>query len=239
MTRIFVSLLLVITTSCVSVVTDPRPIALPTVVLHSDATVQSAVAGAAIREGSPRVALVLGPAEGEWYDAVAAAAGLRGASGPGWLGPDLGVAFLGLDAVGDTTIEITYDGGRFTLQDALYDLGDRRWLDLLALRVETPQQARPLLLALADYVATDVEPDAAVVIAVAVPSGEVGDSVAHMLTPMYRGAPLCGADAGAVEAAGVRLFFGPEARIFCRSAAAEATAAGHRVRAELVLGRRR
>jgi hypothetical protein len=242
MNRLFGSLpvlFLLLGVACSPTMGEPRHLSLPTVALLAGADVPAAAAGAAVREGSPRIALVFGPADTAWYDAVAAAAGLQAVSGPGMVGPDLGVAFLGMEAVGDTTLEITYDGGRFTLHDALYDLGQRRFLDLLAFRVETPAAVRPVILALTRYIATDVEPGAAVVMAVAVPSPEVGDSVARMLTPMYRGAPLCGAPAAAVAASGVRLFFGPDARIYCRAASAAATAGGERIRAELVVGRRR
>jgi hypothetical protein len=239
MNRLFVSLVVLMSAACSPTMGEPRHLSLPTVALRADADVTPAAAAAALREANPRIALVFGPADADWYAAVAAASGLAAMSGPGMIGPDLGVAFLGLEAVGDTTIEITYEGGSFTLHDALYDLGRRRWLDLLSFRVETAAEARPAVLALAAYVASDVEPGAAVVLAVAVPSAEVGDSVARLLTPMYRGAPLCGAAADVVAGSGVRLFFGPEARIYCRDASAAVTTGGDRVRAELVAGRRR
>jgi hypothetical protein len=239
MNRLFVSLLVLMVTACSPTMGEPRHLGLATVALRAGADVPPEAAAAALREGNPRIALVMAPADTAWFAAVAAAARLEPVSGPGMMAPDLGVAFLGMEAVGDTTLEITYEGGSFILHDALYDLGQRRWLDLLSFRVDTPAEARPLVLALTEYVATDVEPGAAVVMAVAVPSAAVGDSVARMLSPMYRGAPLCDAPSAAVAESGVRLFFGPEARIYCRTANAEATEGGDRVRAELVVGRRR
>jgi hypothetical protein len=238
MNRLSVSLLALCVTACSPTMGEPRHLSLPTVLLHAGQDVSPAAAGALIREARPRIALVLAHADSLWFTAVADAAGLQPMSGPGMLDADLGVAFLGLEPVGDTTVEITYDGGSFMLHDALYDLGSRRWLDLLTLQVRTPEEARPVFRALAEYVATDVEPDAAVVLAVAVPSAEVGDSVAQMLTPMYRGAPFCGAPPDVLAGAGVRLFFGPEARIYCRAATAALTPGGARIRAELVVGRR-
>ncbi len=223
---------------CAPTMGEPRPTNLPTVVLRATAETPASAAADALAEVNPRVALVLGPAEPDWFDSVAAAAGLRPTTEPGIIDSGLGVAFLGLEAVGDTTIQLEYDGGSFTLHDALYDLGRRRLLDLLAFRVETPAQARPLLTALAEYVATDVPPGAALVMAVAVPSPAVGDSVARLLAPMYDGAGRCGATQDAVAASEVLLFFGPGARIYCRSASARPTPGGDRIAAELVVGRR-
>lgn len=218
---------------------DPRPVDMPTTVLRAEAGTSAAAAAAAIVAASPRIALVAGPANEAWFNEVASAAGLGGISGPATAGPDLGLAFLGMEVVGDTTIQLQYEGGSFVVQDALYDLGQRRFLDLLSFRVATEAAVRPMIGALTDYMATDVMPGAAVIMAVAVPSPAAGDSVARLLTPAYRGAAHCGAEADAVTGAGIRLFFGPDARIYCRSAAVIGTAGGERVDADLVVGRRR
>jgi hypothetical protein len=217
---------------------DPRPVNVPTVAILAEAGADAAVVGAAIRETRPRVALVAGPLDPAWFTAVAVAAGLSNLSGPGELAPDLAVGFLGLEAVGDTTVELSYDGGSFRLHDALYDFGNRRFLDLMAFRVTDPATVRSLIGALNAYVATDVMPGAAVVFAVAVPDAAVGDSVARLLSPMYRGVTHCGASADAVQRSGIRLFFGPEARMYCRTAAATELPGGDRVHADLVAGRR-
>lgn len=218
---------------------DPRPVDMPTTVLRAEAGTSPAAAAAAIVAASPRIALVAGPADEAWFAEVASAAGLSTVSGPALAGADLGLAFLGMEVVGDTTIQLQYDGGTFVLQDALYDLGQRRFLDLLSFRVGTEVEVRRIIGALTDYIATDVMPGAAVIMAVAVPSPAVGDSVARLLSPAYRGAAHCGAEADAVAGAGIRLFFGPDARIYCRSAAVSGTAGGERVDADLVVGRRR
>jgi hypothetical protein len=238
MNRLSVSLLL-LATACAPTLGDPRPVALPTVALRAEAATDPATAAAALRAANPRVALLIGPPDAAWFEAVATASGLTAVSGPGLVDEDMGLAFLGLDAVGDTTVELTYDGGGFLVHDALYDLGERRWLDLLSFRVEDPGHARARVTALTRYVATDVEPGAAVVMAVAVPSAAVGDSVARLLAPMYESAVRCDVPEPAMAASTVRLFYGPAARIYCRDAAATITEAGSLVRADLVVGRRR
>jgi len=239
MKRLFASLIAVAAVSCSPTMGEPRFIDMPTVAFRADAGTSPDAVGAAVRETGPRIALVAGPPDEAWFQSVAAGAGLSGLSGPGTIGPELAVGFLGMEPVGDTTVELSYEGGTFQVHDALYDLDDRRYLDLLAFQIEEPGAARARIRALTQYIATDVYPGAAVILAVAVPSAAVGDSVARELSPAYRGAVHCGAPPEMVAASGVRLFFGPEARMFCRSAAADATAAGDRVRAELVAGRRR
>lgn len=237
MRRLLVSVCLFALVACAPRL-DPRPVDVPTVVFLAEADAAADAVGASIREVRPRHALVAGPADAAWFQGVAAAARLEGMSGPGVLAPDLAVAFLGMEAVGDTTLELRYDGGSFMLYDALYDLGRRRFLDLLAFRVERPEDVRPLIAALTAYKATDVMPGAAVIFAVIVPDAAVGDSVGRLLSPMYRGAEDCGVAPERVARTEVRLFYGPEARMFCRSASLSETAVGDRIHAELVAGRR-
>lgn len=217
---------------------DPRPTDAPTVAIRAAADASPADVGSAIREARPRFALVVGPGDEAWFREMAAASGLDAMTRPGVVAPDMGLAFLGIEAVGDTMMTLSYEGGTFAVHDALFDLGQRRFLDLLSFRVESVADARPMITALSEYVATDVMAGAAVIMAVAVPSPEVGDSVARMLSPMYAGATHCDASAEAVARSGIRLFYGPAARIYCTSVAVEAIPAGDRVRAELVVGRR-
>lgn len=222
-----------------SVSGDPRPADLPVAALAAPADASPAVAGAIVSDAMVTLALVTGPADAAWFHELREAAGMEAMTRPGTLAPDMGAAFLGLEAVGDTTIELRYGDTTFRVHDALYDLGRQRLVDLLSFRVDSASAARPLVISLTEYVATDVPPGAAVVLAVAVPSAAVGDSVARMLTPMYRGVAHCGADAEVVAGAGVRLFYGPEVRMYCTDARAGASAAGDLVRADLVVGRRR
>ncbi len=238
MRRLFASLIVLAGVGCSPTMGEPPHINMPTVAFRAETGANPDAVGAAIREAGPRIALVAGPPDDAWFQAVAREAGLSGVSGPGTVGPDLGIAFIGMEPVGDTTVELSYPGGTFRVHDALYDLDRRRFMDLLAFRVDDAADARAKISALTQYIATDVYPGAAVILAVAVPTSAVGDSVARQLSPAYRGAGHCGAAADDIAASEFRLFFGPEARMFCRSAAVTATAAGDRIRAELVAGRR-
>jgi hypothetical protein len=240
MKRLLVSLTALLLAGCSPTMGlgDPRPTDTPTVAIRAAADATAADVGAAIAEVGPRFALVAGPADEAWFREMAAASGLASMTRPGVATPDMGLAFLGMEAVGDTMMAVAYEGGTLMVHDALFDLGQRRFLDLLSFRADDAAGARPMITALTEYIATDVMPGAAVIMAVAVPSAAVGDSVARMLSPMYRGAVHCDAPESAVARSGIRLFFGPAARIYCQSAAAESLAAGDRVRADLVVGRR-
>jgi hypothetical protein len=239
MNRASACLLALAVSACSPTMGDPRPLDLPAVAFIAPTAAEPGAAAQALAQANARIALVMGPTDPAWYGSVAAAARLEPATRPGVIGPELGAAFLGMEAVGDTTVEITYDGGSLRVHDALYDLGRTRLLDLLAFRIQDVGEARPALTALARYVATDVSPGAAVIMAVAVPSAAVGDSVARLLSPMYEGVTRCGVPPGSVEDVPVRMFIGPEARIYCRDARVTPTPAGDRVQADLVVGRRR
>ncbi|NIP82247.1 MAG: hypothetical protein GWM90_24725 [Gemmatimonadetes bacterium] len=224
-------------TACALNVGGEADIPLSAVAARADSGVSAAAVSEAVVAASPDVALLAGPPDEAWFRAVAEATGLH-LSGPASTA-DLGMAFLAREPVGDTTIRLPYDGGTLTLQDALYDLGDRRFLDLLAFEIEDASVARTAIGALLEYVATDVMNSAAVVMAVAVPSPAAGDSVARMLSPGYYDALRCeGGEAATAARGGLRVFYGPEARVYCENATAEDTGLGDWVRASLVLGRR-
>lgn len=192
---------------------------------------------ARLMDAGARFALVASPADSAWFAEVAGATSMN-LSGPADAG-DLRIGFLGDEPAGDTTVVLSWDGGSLVVRDALYEVREDRFLDLLAFRVADGASARAATAALVQYMATDVMNSAAVVMAVAVPSAAVGDSVARFLSPAYFDALRCEPGLAAPsERAGLRLFYGPEARVYCRSATAEAGSTGDMVRAELVLGRR-
>src|SRR5690606_39112688 len=90
-------------------------------------------------------------------------------SGPGVAG-SVAFGFLAGEAVGDTTIVLPLEGGgEVALHDALYIVGAGRYLDLLAARFSPDADVREAVRALLNYIATDVMPQAAVVLAVNAP----------------------------------------------------------------------
>lgn len=237
MKRLFPSLAGLLLAGCAANFGGPKDIAVRTVAVRAAPAASPAVVTAALKDASAKVAFVFGPPDTAWYGAIAQSTG-RTLSGPAIM-PDVGMAFLAMKPVGDTVVDLRYDGGTFRLLDALYEIDKHRPLDLLALRVAEPRNARPIIASLLKYVAHDVDPTAAVALAVVVPSPEVGDSVARMLTPGFFDALDCGKMPIPASAAdGLRLFYGPEARMYCRSSRAEESAVGTIVDARLVAGRR-
>lgn len=236
MKRLLLTLAALGTAACAANMGAPKEISLPAAAIRADPSATPAQVAAAIRSTRARVVLVAAPEDTAWFRQMADAAGMS-LSGPALAG-DLGLAFLGPEVTGDTAIDLAYDGGHYTVMDALYEIEKERYLDLLAFRVERPEQARPLIASLLEYVATDVMPSSAVILAVAVPNPAVGDSVEAMFSPGYYEAVRC-PDADASSGSdGFRVFYGPEARIFCRGAAVTTTDAGTVTTARLVMGRR-
>lgn len=237
MRRLLTTMIALTLTACALNVGGPSDIPLTAVAVRANGDASAAAVAGALTEATAQVALVAGPPDEDWYRSVAESAGLE-LSGPG-LAEDIGLAFLAMEPLGDTTITLPYEGGGLTVHDALYDLGDRRLLDLLAFRIEAGADAREAIRALLEYVATDVDNAAAVVMAVAVPSPAVGDSVARMFSPGYYDALRCETGQATTSArGGLRMFYGPEARIYCETATAEETPVGDWIRASLVVGRR-
>lgn len=224
-------------TACAVNLGGPRDIDLSTVALRAAGDAASGDIAAVLDEAAAGAALVVAPGDSAWFGALAEATG-RTLSGPGVAG-DLAFGFLGDEPAGDTTVVLPYEGGSLTVHDALYEVRSERFLDLMAFRVDDAADARPAIAALLRYMATDVMNSAAVVMAVAVPSAAAGDSVARMLSPGFYDALRCEPGmAPAEDRAGIRLFYGPEARVYCRRASVERPGGVELVRADLVLGRR-
>ncbi len=223
--------------ACASSMGAPREISTPTVALRVDPAATAAGIAAALQDARARAVFLTADRDDAWFAEVAAATGLH-VTGPATAGP-MRTAFLAPEALGDTIYRLPYEGGAITLLDALFEVDEERFLDLIAFRIQKDDPVRPIMTALLEYVATDVNNAAALVMAVTVPDEAVGDSVARMLSPAYSDVRRCGAEA-IVTPAGerTRLFYGPSARMFCTEALARHTALGEWVQAQLVMGRR-
>ena len=215
----------------------PSDIPITAVAIRATSDAGADAVGAALVEAEADVALITAPADSAWIASVAGIAELT-VSGPATTA-DGAMAFLAGEPVGDTTIVLTHDEGSLTVLDALYEVEDDRFLDLLVFRIDDAATARPAIAALLQYMATDVMNSAAVVMAVEVPSAAAGDSVARFLSPAYFDALRCEPGLSAPsERSGIRLFYGPEARVYCTAASVDGRAIGDWVRTDLVLGRR-
>ena len=222
--------------ACAANMGGPKDIPLTAVAVRAAPGATPAAVAATLTDPTG-VALVAAPGDSAWFAALGEAAD-RTVSGPALAG-DLALGFLGDEPLGDTTLVLSFDGGSLTVHDALYEPEEDRFLDLLAFRIDDAATARLAMAALVQYVATDVMNSAAVLMAVAVPTPALGDSVARMLSPAYYDVLRC--EPGLTpraEREGIRFFYGPEARVYCRTAGAEDGAVGDLVRADLILGRR-
>lgn len=151
-----------------------------------------------------------------WFAYVAASARL-GLSGPGAT-TGRGYAFMtNLEILGDTSLVLPVDGGgRVHMHDALYRIDENRYMDLMLVRLEGPD-LRSSVRTLLNYIATDVPADAALILAFDGPTQAVADSAATMVRATVAAASDC-RDDDSIAQPGVRLLYGPSARVRCLSA---------------------
>lgn len=215
-------LFLLLASGCSIRLGGPGPVEYRTVALSTGAGTIPDQVVEYIRRANANLVLLAAQADSAWFAEVARRSKLT-LSGPGDAG-GVALAFLASAPLGDTTVALPLEtGGSVVVHDALYRVDKYRYLDLLALRVDDEAAVRPVVQALLRYVATDVMTDAAVVLAVAVPDAATGDALAALLDPIFRDARSCLPESGAAGAAapaagGMRLFYGPEARLSCRGA---------------------
>lgn len=222
--------------ACSSALSAPKDIPVTTVALRATDNATAAAVAEALGAAGAQAALVAAPRGEDWFEEVASATGLT-RSGPGDMG-GLDFAFLAPEPLGDTTIALPYGADSLVIHDALYEIEEDRLLDLIAFRLSDEATARQAIRALLEYVATDVNNAAALVMAVAVPTVAAGDSVARMLSPAYYDVNRCEVGPATAAGSGIRLFFGPDARVYCSDATTEDRSIGDWVRAELIMGRR-
>lgn len=205
---------------------------------------ESAEATAAqIDATAPDIVLLTGDGDSTWFADVAQRTQLA-LSGPGGTG-ETRQAFLtrGLEILGDTSIILDVaSGGRIHMHDALYEISERRHIDLMLVQLDT-NDLREAMRTLLSYIATDVGATAAVVFALDAATPQAADSAATLLRAAYTNAGEC-ADATAMAIGetraepeseiALRLFYGPEVRTDCEQATVLA-APGNPVVADLVV----
>jgi len=209
--------LLLMVTGCAVRLGGMKPVEYRALAFSTGSATATEVAGW-IREAQANVVLLAAPGDSAWFDEVAQRSSLS-LSGPGRAG-NLSLAFLATKPIGDTTLVLPLpNGGGLSVHDALYKVDKTRFLDLLALRIEPGTDAREAVRALLAYVATDVMPNAAVVLAIDMPDEATDRSVTSLLSPAFADARTCvDRDATPTAGTGMRLFYGPEARLSCESA---------------------
>jgi hypothetical protein len=165
-------------------------------------------------------AILSGERDSAWYADVATRADLK-STRPGSAGTTT-FAFLGPEAIGDTTLALKVTGGgELRVHDALYRIDKNRRLDLMAVKIEPGANLKESIRALLAYVASDVLAHAAVLLAIEPPTPELGDSVSLLTRAAFADAWECtpqGRDRPNHSDMELRLFYGPAVRMTCARA---------------------
>ena len=195
----------------------PKPEQYQTIALRAAAGAPADNVGARLRAAEAGIVLLSAEQDSAWFARVADAAGLE-LSGPGRTSGQ-GMAFLtDLEILGDTSLVLSVTGGGMVhMHDALYKIDDRRNIDLMMIRFDAAD-IRAAVSTLLAYFATDVPPDAAVVVALDGPTPQLADSAAVLMRAHLASARECRDADDLPGAAPVRLLYGPSARVSCLSA---------------------
>lgn len=236
------SVVAVLVAGCAVRLGGPKPIEYRAIALQTGPESSPAEVARWIRQADANLVLLEAPGDSAWFDEVARQVKLT-LSGPGVAG-SVAFGFLAGEAVGDTTIVLPLEGGgEVALHDALYIVGAGRYLDLLAARFSPDADVREAVRALLNYIATDVMPQAAVVLAVNAPDPAAAEQVSMLLRPVFSDASNCrsrgrgsaNASGNGLEQSRMRLYYGPDTLLRCSSA--RPLGAGGPLVARLVLGR--
>jgi hypothetical protein len=195
------------------------PVPRDAIVLRVPASMTAEDFGTRLQQGGYEFAMLATPRDSAWLAAAATRAGLQ-MTRPGRVGETTYV-FFGPKAVGDTTHTVTVpNGGRVRLHDALFRVDKNRNLDLIIARFDSVTDLRSGVRALLGYVGSDVNNNAALLLAVDAPTQQFGDSVALLLRALYTDTRECGGNKAPTGAqTSMRLFYGPQIRIRCDRAA--------------------
>jgi hypothetical protein len=232
------ALMAVLMTACATGVGSRKPIDQDALVLRlADNATPDQVANI-LKQRGVDVAILASTRDSAWYASAAGAAGMKmtrvGRTGTGTF------AFLGPQAVGDTTLSLKVSGGgEVRLHDALYRIDKQRRLDLIAARIAPEANWRESMNALLRYIAgPDVLPNAVIVLAIDPPSPAVGDSISVHINPYLSDAWECtreGKKGTRNTELPVRLFYGPSMRVSCAGAERFNESSGAAILAHLAL----
>jgi hypothetical protein len=198
----------------------PSPAELDAVAVHVPAAASAEQVAQMLTQRGVEYAILSGERDSAWYADVATRAALK-TTRPGRAGSTT-FAFLGMQAIGDTTLALKVSsGGELRLHDALYRIDKNRRLDLMAVRIEPNVNLRESIRTLLAYIATDVLPNAAVMLAIEPATPALGDSISILTRAAFADAWECTRDGRTnptVTDLPIRLFYGPAVRMVCESA---------------------
>ncbi|HUP88601.1 MAG TPA: hypothetical protein VM100_04600 [Longimicrobiales bacterium] len=173
-----------------------------------------------LKQDGVEFAILSGSRDSAFYADVATRAGMK-STRPGRAGTTT-FAFLGPQALGDTTLSLKVQGGgEIRIHDALYRIDKERRLDLMAVHFESATNIKEHVRTLLNYVSTDVSASAGVILSVESPTPALGDSVSVLLRAYLADVWECTKEgkAGARnQNLPMRAYYGPSARIRCDDA---------------------
>ena len=104
------------------------------------------------------------------------------------------------------------------MQDALYETGDGRKLDVIVASVPAHADPRGATRALMTYVATDVMQDAIVLLGLSAGDRATADSIGVLIEPAFAGVARCEDQhelVSAIQPGALRLYYSPAVRVRC------------------------
>lgn len=210
-------LVLMTTTACALRLGGASPEEYNAAVIRAPAGADPTAIAAQVRSAGANLVLLSAEQDSAWFARTAEAAGLT-LSGPGTTsGRSLGF-MTNLEILGDTSLVLNVDGGgQVHMHDALYRVDDDRNIDLMFVRLDGPD-IRAAIRTLLGYIATDVGPSAALLLAIDAASPQAADSAAVLVRATLGNAAECGELSGVSATSRVRLLYGPSARLTCLSA---------------------
>jgi hypothetical protein len=189
-----------------------------------------------VHETNASIVLLTAPRDSAWFADVAAQTGLA-LSGPGTTEANAKAFFTNLKVLGDTSIVLgVTDGTRMHMHDALYEIDKDRTLDLMLIGISPRSDLREAVRTLLSYIATDVGATSAIMMAIDAATPQSADSIATLLRAAYSNAGECDRQNDSGGTSSVRLFYGPPARIQCKTAR-RLTDGGSPILADLIVGR--
>jgi hypothetical protein len=217
---VIIGALAVVVAACSVRLGGAKPEGYHTVAVEAGSSQSAADIARLTKEAGANIMLLTAERDSAWFAEVARESGLA-LSGPGTTERLAKAFYTNLKVLGDTSIVLgVADGSRMHMHDALYEISEGRHVDLMLVGVSARSDLREAVRLLLGYIATDVEPNAAIIMAITGPTPQAADSIATLLRAAYTNALECVPPNGGPPAAmgTLRLFYGPSARVQCREA---------------------
>ena len=215
-----VSLLIGAAAGCGVHLSGPPPVPQDAMALRvaPDATAEQ-VATLLTQQGA-EIAILASTHDSTWYADVAKRANLKSTRTANT--GTTTFAFLGAQALGDTTLSLKVKGGgELKVHDALYRIDKQRRLDLMAIKMDQQSDLREAVRSLLDYISTDINSTAAVVFAIEPPTPALGDSISFLIRAAFSDVWECteaGKKTPRTTDLPLRMFYGPSMHIKCDGA---------------------